>query len=101
MQTMHVVSTNLYKIQGRPTLLDLIISNEVKMAENIEIHAPLGKSDHTVIAFEYVCYSDRNVQITQPQYFRGDYDCLRHYLSEQSWEMSHVVANLVLVEYCN
>ena len=35
-----------------PSVLDLVLTNEEGMIENIEYGNPLGKSDHLVLTFE-------------------------------------------------
>ena len=54
------------------SLLDLILSNEENMVENMNKLPPLGKSDHVVICFKYVCYSVERKPKARAQYFGGD-----------------------------
>ena len=38
-----------------PSILDIIITADENAIEEIEYQSPLGKSDHCVILFRYVC----------------------------------------------
>ena len=41
-----------------PSLIDLLLTNEENQVSDVVHHAPLGKSDHSVISFNYHCYLD-------------------------------------------
>ena len=43
--------------EDTPNLLDLIITNEKNMIDSIEYQSPLGKSDHSVLVFNFVCHT--------------------------------------------
>ena len=45
-----------------PSVLDLVLTNEEGMIENIEYGNPLGKSDHLVLTFEFKCYTKQNTK---------------------------------------
>ena len=63
---------------NEPHVLDLIITNEEDMVDNIEINSPLGKSDHSVIEYTYNCYLDTNTNTeTKLIYDRGNYEEMR------------------------
>ena len=40
-----------------PSLLDLILTNEEGMVNNILYEPDLGKSDHIIIKFDFICYA--------------------------------------------
>lgn len=51
------------------------------MVSNLLISAPLGKSDHGVLAFQLNCYVDKMLHIKQRRnYNKGDYEKLRNEL---------------------
>ena len=61
-----------------PNVLDLIITNEENMVQNINYEAPLGKSHHNVLTFNYHCYTSQQENNTPKFiYHKGDYDSLR------------------------
>ena len=41
-----------------PSLIDLVLTDEVMQVPDIVYHAPLGKSDHNIISFNFNCYLD-------------------------------------------
>ena len=57
--TQHVTKPTRYREGSIPTVLDLIFTNEEYMVENIEFLPGLGKSDHFILEFEYICFSER------------------------------------------
>ena len=52
----HVCEPTRYRIGQRPSLLDLVLTNESHLVRNILMCEPLGKSDHMVLDFEEICY---------------------------------------------
>ena len=55
--------------------LDLIITNEEGMADNIVLSAPVGKSHHLCITYDFMCYSELPMQDTPRfQYHKGHYE---------------------------
>ena len=41
-----------------PSLIDLVLTDDVMQVTDIVYHAPLGKSDHNIISFNFNCYQD-------------------------------------------
>ena len=68
-----------------PSLIDLVLTDEEMQVSNIQYHAPLGKSDHRVITFNFNCYLD----FTKPKkrfiYDKGDYSGMIEELNETRW----------------
>ena len=56
------------------------------MIEELEILNPLGKSDHGVLSFTYLCYGEEKIIKGIPKYYKGDYEGMREYLSQQNRE---------------
>ena len=52
----HVSLPTRARLNNSPNLLDLVLTNEEGMISNLEIHSPLGKSDHGIIYFDFQCY---------------------------------------------
>lgn len=44
-----------FRLDQEPSLLDLIFTNEETMIDNIKYEQPLGKSDHVMITFTFLC----------------------------------------------
>ena len=60
----------------KSSLLDLIITNEPHMIEDLEILNPLGKSDHGVLSFTYLCYGEEKIIKGVPKNHKGDYEVI-------------------------
>ncbi len=73
---------------NKPSLLDLIITNEENMVDNI-VHLPgLGVSDHLVLTCDFNCYIDRiNSMSNKLNFFKGDYKSMEDQLSKQDWNL--------------
>ena len=65
------------------SLLDLVITNESGMVENLQLFSPIGKSDHRVLFFSFVCYQETKLVKSIPIYYLGDYDGMRNHLFQQ------------------
>ena len=60
------------------------------MVTDLEHLPPLGHSDHEVLLWSYICYSDPKVPIHSNKtynYFKGDYDALNDYLFTVNWDL--------------
>ena len=67
----------------KSSLLDLVITNESGMVENLQLFSPIGKSDHGVLFFSFVCYHETKLVKSIPKYYLGDYDGMRNHLFQQ------------------
>ena len=47
--------------------------------------APLGKSDHSLLTFDFNCYIDYAKPKERFAFDKGDYEAMRRYLSESIW----------------
>ena len=56
------------------------------MIEELEILNPLGKSDHGVLSFTYLCYGEEKITKRIPKYCKGNYEGRKEYLSQQNRE---------------
>ena len=68
-----------------PSLLDLVLTDEEMQVSNIKYHAPLGKSDHSVITFKFNCYLDFSKPKTRFIYKKGDYPAMIKELNDTHW----------------
>ena len=85
----HIKEPTRYRDGQNPSCLDLVLTNEDSMIsqESININPPLGKSDHSIVSFEYVCYyEEEDTSEEKFQYFKGNYANLRETLSGINWE---------------
>ena len=73
----------------RPSTLDLIFTNEEGMVNGIDINPPIGKSDHSVLMFDFTCHMRMNNAKKKkaiPQYEKGDYILMRQLIEDTQWE---------------
>ena len=71
-----------------PSLIDLILTNEELQVSDVVYQSPLGKSDHSVIVFNYHCYLDFSKPKTFFQYHRADFDGMIEELESSKWKES-------------
>ena len=55
--TQHVTESTRYRQGEQPNLLDLILTNEEGMVQNLTYHPGLGDSDHCCLKFDLNCYA--------------------------------------------
>ena len=83
----HVHFLTRYRNNQVPSLLDLVLTNNEHMIPEITSQPPLGKSDHIVIEFEYLCYyTAQQHNVSQYLYDHGDYESMKHELLSTDWE---------------
>jgi hypothetical protein len=49
----HVKQATRYRGDNQPSLIDLILTNEEEMIDNVVCNAPLGNSDHEILEFNF------------------------------------------------
>ena len=82
----HVTEPTRYRDNETPNLLDLIISNEEGMVQNLKYLPPLGESDHVCLRFK-LCCSKRHENAPPYTYniFRTDYKAVKEELTSHQW----------------
>ena len=83
----HVNSETRLRQGQNASLLDLILTNEESMVNNLKILNPIGRSDHCVLIFNLVTKGLLDKKIGIPKYYQGRYDEMRHYFSQKLWEI--------------
>ena len=58
----HITEPTRGRGTDEPSTLDLIMTNEIGMIPGVEISSPIGKSDHSVIIFTFLCYWEMDTQ---------------------------------------
>jgi hypothetical protein len=56
----NVSNNTRYRGTDVPSILDLILTSEEHVVENLSYDAPLGLSDHLILTFKYVCEAQRS-----------------------------------------
>ena len=82
----HLEKATRKRGNNEPSLLDLLLTDEVMQVSDIVYHAPLGKSDHNVISFNFNCYLDYSKPKERYVYEKADFDAMRNNLVETKWE---------------
>ena len=60
----HITEPTHYRADQRPDTLDLLITNEEGMVDNLALNKPVGKSHHLCITFDFMCYTEMPVKKT-------------------------------------
>ena len=82
----HITEPTRYREGEESSLLDLIITNEEGMVQNLSYHPGLGDSDHCCLKFQLTCYAiQTSKQIQLPNYYRANYDSIRSMLKCINW----------------
>lgn len=85
--TQHVKKYTHRRKDQTPTTIDLVLSNEEGMVDNLTMEAPLGESAHCSIIFDIISYIDRNEpSVRKPNYNTGDYNNFREWMGAYNWE---------------
>ena len=82
----HVQEPTRVRGNDNPSMIDLIFSNEEHQVSDVVHHAPLGKSDHSVITFRFHCYLDFSKPKTCYQYHKADFDAMINELKTSNWK---------------
>ena len=81
--TQHVMQPTHKRGDQQANILELILTNEDNMIEDLRYEAPLGKSHHWSLVFKFRCYAEyksRNAKTFK--YAKGDYEQLRALVRE-------------------
>ena len=73
-----------------PLLIDLLLTDEIVQVSDITHHAPLGKSDHTIITFLFNWYLDFSKPKEQFEYEKADFQSMWNHLKESNWEEKYL-----------
>ena len=68
---------------------------------DVSHHSPLGKSDHSVITFNYHCYLDYAKPTDRYNYRKANYDGMKQHLENSNWNCNFVenAKNKARLEY--
>ena len=76
----HVIKPTRRRGNDEPSVLDLILTDESMQVSDVAHHAPLGKSDHSVITFKFHCYLDYTKPKQVYSYDKARFPEMRDYL---------------------
>jgi len=82
----HVQEPTHYRGQETPHLLDLVFSNEEGMVRDLEHRAPLGKSHHHVLQFDFNCYvEEEHSRDSRFCFSKGDFTQMEAEILGRNW----------------
>ena len=83
----HVTQPTRYREDQEPSLLDLILTNEEGMINEMTHNPPLGDSDHECLNFRIECYHAKSQSSVDQRrnYFKADYETIIKRLEEIDW----------------
>ena len=81
----HVEKATRKRGNDDPSLLDLILTDEEMQVSDVSHLSPLGKSDHSVMTFNYHCYLDYTKPKESYHFPKGDYISMRNDLVNSNW----------------
>ena len=81
----HVFSPTRFRSGNKPSLLDLVFTNEELMIDGLIVDTPLGRSDHAILRFNYFCYGTYNEDNTKTLRTVTNYNTLANLVSAHSW----------------
>ena len=86
----HIEQSTRSRGADEPSVLDLIFTDEQMQISDISHLAPLGKSDHSVITFNFHCYLDFTKPKDRYIYSKGDYDAMRSQIRNTEWNVMYL-----------
>ena len=83
----HVTEPTRFRPNEKPNLLDLVLSGEESMIQNLDYLPPLGESDHICIRFSAMCGMKEKVkdEPAERNIFKTDYAAVIRELEKYNW----------------
>ena len=89
----HVEEATRRRGNDNPSLLDLVLTDEQMQVSEVLHHAPMGKSDHDLITFQFHCYLDFAKPKEKYDFSKGDYQAMRENLGSSTWIQDYMEDN--------
>ena len=67
-------------------VIDIVLSSQKELVNNVKIHEPLGNSDHNQIHFDNV--KSEKIKTYKRNFHKGNYKDMRKYLAKLHWNNS-------------
>ena len=81
-------------------VLDIVLSSQKELVDNVKIHEPLGNSDHNQIHFDINVKSEsKNKKLIKRNFHKGNYSNMRKYLAKLDW--NNMLINKTAIECWN
>ena len=78
-----------FRIDHEPSLLDLLLTNEESVVDNLEMSAPLGKSDHVCMTWIVYCSTDVNTNregTEKMTLYKANFNSINSHMASVDWE---------------
>ena len=83
----HVCKPTRFRSGQEPSLLDLILTNEEGMINDLNHYPGIGDSDHECLVFKLKCYVDYSKEKPlKPLFDKADYNAIKNRLSCIDWD---------------
>ena len=84
----HVTEPTRHRKDDSPSLLDLVLTSEEGMVQEIQYLPPLGESDHACLRFNVLTARQKSESLfpSQPDIRKTNYASVRNELSKHNWE---------------
>ena len=97
----HVLEPTRSRGTDKPSTLDLILTNEEAHVPELNYNAPLGKSDHSILSFNFNCYFTYNSPNKRYRYDQTDFTSIKEELDVTNWLANFVkIADSLSVQEC-
>ena len=82
----HITEPTRQRGTDTPSTLDLIFTNEEHMIEDINIEAPLGNSDHSILKFKFKCSMQNAPPKMKTMLKKGNYARFNELMKSIDWK---------------
>ena len=84
----HVMRPTRFRDADTPNVLDLVLTNEEGVLNQLQYCPGLGKSDHVVLTFELACYTTQSVgELRRLNFHRADFKELSRRVNVTDWKV--------------
>ena len=81
-------------------VLDIVLSSQKELVDNVKMHEPLGNSDHNQIYFDINVISEsKNKKTYRRNFHKGNYKDMRKYVAKLDW--NNMLMNKTAIECWN
>ena len=81
----HVIEPTRRRGTNEPSTLDLVLTSEENQVSDLTYHAPLGKSDHSVLSFNFNSYLNIKLTTKRFLYDKANYGAMKIAMDKDNW----------------
>ena len=83
--------TYRHRVTTKTGRITFIVTSSPMQVSDIVHHAPLGKSDHSVISFIFHSYLDYTKPKERYSYEKADFQAMRNHIAETKWYEEYLI----------